>query len=124
MGKTYFSRFNTRGSTHTIAEAFMCSFSNSSRGRASSINTLYPIWWIKSYSCFGVHTVDFGSFGSSCFSVPGDDPGLELLPSDVEEERRGFAGDERDRLERFCGTVGDSGGLAAGEGGLLPINTS
>jgi hypothetical protein len=69
-----------------------------------------------------VHTVDFGSFGSSGFSVPGDDPGLELLPGGV--ERRGFVEDERDRLEGFRSTVGDSGDLAAGEGGLLPINTS
>ena len=102
----------------------MCSFSNSSRDRASSIKILYPILWIKSCSSFGVHTVDFGSFGSSCLSVPGDDPGLELLPNEVEDERGGFVEVERDRVEDFRGTVGDSGDLAAGEGGLLPINTS
>lgn len=68
--------------------------------------------------------VDFGNFGSSCLSVPGDDPGLELLPRDVEEVRRGFEEDERARLEGLQGTVGDSGDLAAGEEGLLPINTS
>ena len=79
---------------------------------------------MKSYSSFGVHTVDFGSFGSSCLSVPGDDPGLELLPSDVEDERRGFAEEERDRLEGFRSTVGDSGDLAAGDGGPLLVNTS
>lgn len=31
---------------------------------------------------------------------------------------------ERDRLGGLQGTVGDSGGLATGEEGLLPINTS
>lgn len=56
-------------------------------------------------------------------STPGDDPGLELLPSDVEDKRGGFVGGERD-VEGFWGTVGDSGNLATGEEGLLPINTS
>lgn len=71
-----------------------------------------------------MHTVDFGSFGSSGLSVRGDDPGLETLPRDVEGARRGFAEEERARLEGFRGTVGDSRGLAAGEEGLLPIKTS
>jgi hypothetical protein len=57
-------------------------------------------------------------------SVPGDDPGLELLPIDVDGVRRGFAEDERARLEGFRGVVGDSGVLGLGEEGLLPINTS
>jgi hypothetical protein len=68
--------------------------------------------------------VDFGNFGSSCLSVPGDDPGLELPPRDDDEARRGFEEDERARLEGFQGTVGDSGDLADGEEGLLPISTS
>lgn len=71
-----------------------------------------------------MHSVDFGSFGSSCLSTPGDEPGLELLPTDVEVDRRGLAEDERDGLEGVRSTVGDSGGLAGGEGGLLPIKTS
>lgn len=78
---------------------------------------------MNSCNSFGVHSVDFGIFGSSCLSVPGDDPGLELLPRGVGEERR-FVEDERGRLEGFRDTVGDSGGLPAGDGGLLPINTS
>lgn len=57
-------------------------------------------------------------------SVRGDDPELEMLVRDVEGATRGFAGEERERLESFRGTVGDSGGLAAGEEGLLTINTS
>lgn len=71
-----------------------------------------------------MHTVDFGSFGSSCLSIRGDDPELEILLRDVEGAMRGFAGEERERLESFRGPVGDSGGRAAGEVGLLPINTS
>ena len=70
-----------------------------------------------------MHTVDFGSFGSSCLSVPGDDPGLGLFPNCV-EDRRGFMGDESDKLEGLRGITGDSGGLGIGEEGLLPINTS
>lgn len=68
--------------------------------------------------------VDFGNFGSSCLSAPGDDPGLELLPNDIEEVRRGFEVDERDRLEGFRSTVWDNGDLGTGEEGLLPIRTS
>ena len=79
---------------------------------------------IKSYSSFGVHTVDFGSLGSSCLSMPGDDPGLGFLPGSVEGGRRGFEGDERAILEGLRGAVGDSGGLATGEEGLLPNSTS
>lgn len=67
---------------------------------------------------------DIGSFGSSGLSARGDDPGLEMLPRDVEGARRDFVGEERERLEGFRGTEGDSGCLGAGEVGLLLIKTS
>ena len=57
-------------------------------------------------------------------SVRGDEPELGTLPRDVEGGRTGFMGEERERLESFLGVVGDSGGLGAGEEGLLLINTS
>lgn len=57
-------------------------------------------------------------------SIRGDDPGLEMLPRDVEGVSRDFMGEDRERLEAFRGTVGDSGGLGTGEEGLLAINTS
>lgn len=57
-------------------------------------------------------------------SAPGDDPGLELLPNDVEKVRRGFEEGERERLEGFRNTAWDSGDFGAGEEGLLPIRTS
>lgn len=56
-------------------------------------------------------------------SVRGDDPGLGVLLSGVEDARSGFIGEERERIEGRD-TVGDSGSLGAGEVGLLPINTS
>lgn len=71
-----------------------------------------------------MHTGDFGGFGSSCLSGRGDDPGLGALPRDVEGTGRGLTDEGGARLEGFRGTVGDGGGLAAGEEGLLPINTS
>ena len=71
-----------------------------------------------------MHTGDFGSFGSSGLSGRGDDPGLGTLPKDVEGTGRGLTDEVRARLEDFRGTAGDGSGLAAGEEGLLPINTS
>ena len=73
-----------------------------------------------------MHTVDFGSFGSSGLSPRGDDLGLGTLLTDVEVEggRRDFVEEDRARLEDFRGIVGDIGDLAAGEEGLLVIKTS
>ena len=96
--------------------------------QAQRVDPASPIDWAVRRttppSTLGLHTVDFGSFGSSGLSVRGDDTGLGRLPRDVEGAKMGFMGEERERLEGLRGIVGDIPGLAAGVGGLLPISTS